>query len=347
MIANIPQLNLPWISSPFFEKILADSSLDQETKNLVQHYATYGYLIIEPEIENFDETSQQIIQNLEPHYQGNIRIQDAWKFNEYVRKIAIAPKVLSLLRILYQREPIPFQTLNFPVGTQQATHSDTIHFNSVPSQFMCGVWVALEDIDTDNGPLHYYPKSQKLPVFDLLDLGLDATGSKTVHENYAIYDQFIRYYIQYLGLSKIDITLRKGQAMIWSANLLHGGSPILDANRTRHSQVTHYFFSDCIYYTPLFTDPFLKNIHTKEITNIATGEIVPHVYNGQKINFMELVQEAPSNSHLEQLKTQVKSLKEALDNATHEMTSMSSSKFWKLRNKWISFKQTIRGSKGN
>ena len=31
---------------------------------------------------------------------------------------------------------------------------------------MCGVWVALEDITEDNGPLHYYPGSHRLPDYD-------------------------------------------------------------------------------------------------------------------------------------------------------------------------------------
>ena len=60
----------------------------------------------------------------------------------------------------YGREPLPFQTLNFRVGTQQEPHSDAFHFNSDPPGFMCGVWVALEDIDEASGPLVYFPGSQ-------------------------------------------------------------------------------------------------------------------------------------------------------------------------------------------
>jgi len=30
---------------------------------------------------------------------------------------------------------------------------------------MCGVWLALEDIDADNGPLIYYPGSHRGPHF--------------------------------------------------------------------------------------------------------------------------------------------------------------------------------------
>jgi hypothetical protein len=41
--------------------------------------------------------------------------------------------------------------------------------------------------------------------------------------------------------------------VLWASNLLHGGSPQTDKKRTRHSQVTHYFFEGCRVFTPLHT----------------------------------------------------------------------------------------------
>ena len=41
---------------------------------------------------------------------------------------------------------------------------------------------------------------------------------------------------------------------MWHANLLHGGAPQRDTSRTRHSQVTHYFFEGCRYWTPMLSD---------------------------------------------------------------------------------------------
>ena len=41
--------------------------------------------------------------------------------------------------------------------------------------------------------------------------------------------------------------LEPGQALIWAANLFHGGSPIVDTTRTRLSQVTHYYFEGCFF----------------------------------------------------------------------------------------------------
>lgn len=74
------------------------------------------------------------------------RLQDAWEFHADAKALAVHASILRILKLFYQRDPIPFQTLNVALGTEQSTHSDAVHFHSVPHRFMCGVWVALEDI---------------------------------------------------------------------------------------------------------------------------------------------------------------------------------------------------------
>ncbi|WP_293141640.1 phytanoyl-CoA dioxygenase family protein [Okeania sp. SIO3I5] len=291
---TIPVMNLPWVESPFFEQIFSQLNLDNETRKFVKQFAEQGYVIIDDlGIENIGEIIDRIVNNLTPIYgdKGKVesawiyydRIQDAWTFNQDVKEIATAPKIINLLKILYQREPIPFQTLNFRFGTEQSTHSDSIHFSSVPARFMCGVWIALEDIDANNGPLHYYPGSHKLPIFDLNDLGITGSYQNKPYDIYPVYEEFLQSLIEHNGLEKVELYVKKGQALIWAANLLHGGSPVLDKNRTRYSQVTHYYFSDCMYYIPLLSDPFLHRIHFKEVKNMLTEEVVNHIYNGEKL----------------------------------------------------------------
>ena len=314
---TIPEMNLPWVDSPFFEQIFNQLNLDNSTREIVKQFAEQGYVIIDDlGIENISEIVDRIVKDLTPIYgeKGKVksawiyndRIQDAWTFNQDVKKIATAPHIINLLKILYQREPIPFQTLNFRFGTEQSTHSDSIHFSSVPARFMCGVWVALEDIDANNGPLHYYPGSHKLPIFDLNDLGITGSYQNKPYDIYPVYEEFLQSLIEYNGLKKVELYVKKGQALIWAANLLHGGSPVLDKNRTRYSQVTHYYFSDCMYYIPLLSDPFLCRVHFKEVKNIITGEVVNHVYNQDKIEIN------PEEYEIERLKYQLLRFEEEL-----------------------------------
>lgn len=220
-------------------------------------------------------------------YKFGARVQDAWRTHESVRQLATHPTVLETLHTLYARKPQPFQTLNFPIGTQQPTHSDTIHFNSMPSGYMCGIWVALEDIDENNGPLKYFPGSHKLPEVTMEDVeagavvggvsrsfkqkffdslrqiltsrkeGINMSGmtmdAMTGGKNYQDYEAFIADMVAKAQMRSEFGLLKKGQALIWAANLLHGGSPHHDRSRTRFSQVTHYYFEGCKYYTPLFS----------------------------------------------------------------------------------------------
>ena len=225
------------------------------TKAQVREFDQNGFVIFDTKIRA--SKIDALISNIEAHYdkthlaptggyRHGVRIQDAWRFDEEVKMLATLRVTRRALKQLFGRQPLPFQTLNFPIGTQQAPHSDTIHFNSIPSGFMAGVWIALEDIDENNGPLIYYPGSHKLPEYTMQDFGLGAGYSY-----YSQYEAHIGDVIKKHNLKPEFGLLKKGQAFIWHANLLHGGSVQHDKSRTRHSQVTHYYFDDCRYYTPM------------------------------------------------------------------------------------------------
>lgn len=281
--------NLPWTESPFFDRELAESGLSDEDKAFVKSFADNGYVTFDPMLEPglIDDLNRNMAPRFDSIAGDDLRIQDAWTYEETVRKIAVSDVVLDKLRLLYQREPVPFQTLSFKVGTQQATHSDMVHFNSIPQRFMCGVWIAMEDITADNGPLHYYPGSHKLPFYDMIDLGVKASDNIETKRQimaYAIdYTNFIRDMIKALSLNKQTLRIKKGQAMIWSANLLHGGEPINTPGATRKSQVTHYYFEDCIYYVPRLSDIAINKLYLNNLVNIRTGEKVVNTYFGEEV----------------------------------------------------------------
>jgi hypothetical protein len=267
-------------NKPFYET--APVGFDHD----VDRFSEDGFL--SPDFRISEDTVSQVVEDLTPHWYGegsvlaSNRTHDAWSFSPAVKQIAADPRILDLLEKLYGRKPIPFQTLNFAVGSEQKAHSDAIHFNTLPTGFVCGVWVALEDVDESSGPLHYYRGSHTHSEYALLDaLGKDPLAPFPAMRDYHDhYEGFLDTVIARRGFEQQLLLAQQGQIFIWSAGLLHGGAPIKDTSRTRFSQVTHYFFDDCLYFTPRLSHPHLGNYWLRHVQNIGTGENIPHVLNG-------------------------------------------------------------------
>jgi hypothetical protein len=275
------QLAIPPTESPFFERFLATVELSDGDRALMREFSEKGYVVVDAGIDDFDALAARVIAELAPHYTGGVhrRVAEAWYFSDDVRRIAAAPKLLATLHTLYQRRAIPFQTLNFDRGTEQPAHSDTLHFNSVPRRYMCGVWVALEDIDADSGPLVVYPGSHMLPDFDMHDLGLELGP-----EHYEEYERLMGEVARAKGFEEVAVTPKKGQAIVWAANLLHGGQAVRNPEKTRQSQVTHYYFEDGLYYFPMSSDPYTKSPCMREVIDLSTGRFIAHRHRGVELD---------------------------------------------------------------
>ena len=72
--------------------------------------------------------------------------------------------------------------------------------------------------------------------------------------------------------------------LIWAANLIHGGKAVLDPLRTRWSQVNHYYFENCVYYTPMWSNMHTGELFVRNIQHIGTGQEVPNRLNGKPVN---------------------------------------------------------------
>jgi ectoine hydroxylase-related dioxygenase (phytanoyl-CoA dioxygenase family) len=188
---------------------------------------------------------------------GVNRIQDAWRRAPAVRALALHPEVRRLLDTAFGRASFPFQTLNFLRGSQQDLHSDSIHFSAAPERFMCGVWIALEDVELDAGPLVYLAGSHTLPILTMQD--------------YGTYTAVLATRLANAGFEEKPAVLPKGHALVWAANLVHGGAPIARVDSTRRSLVVHFYFDDCAYYTPMFSnlDQGVRKLRTPP--DIRTG----------------------------------------------------------------------------
>ena len=284
---DMSQMNLPWVESPFFSDIIKTKNIPEEDKKLASEYYENGFIVLSNIFTN--ELIDQIKSEMNDKgfnenfpiqtFRNNIRIQDLWQYSDSVKELACHPKIMDTLKMLYEREPVPFQTLNFKVGTQQKAHSDTLHFSSLPARYMCGVWVALEDITEDNGPLFYYPGSHRNPEYNFSDF--KNTTEDTSYENYPEYETCMEDLMEKSSYKKKKFLAKKGDALIWSSNIIHGGSPVEDPQSTRYSQVTHYYFENCIYYTPMLSNMVTKELFIRRnLVDIKTGQIAEQNFNG-------------------------------------------------------------------
>ena len=267
-LINEKSVSIPWFESIFANKILKNKKrLSSKYKQRGKFFINNGYLILKNVInERFIDSLQndfnKIINSNEfrknPkyfHYNSSPRVIEGWKKSVYIKKLCFQKEVTSFLYFMYGKKPVPVSTINFLKGTEQPLHSDYIHFGTSPELYLAGAWYALENVDETNGPLIICPKSHKLSSIDFTDLNLKIPKSTSeLKTNYTIYENYLEEIIKVKKLKKKKIHLKKGDVLIWSANLLHGGSKIKYRNKTRLSQVIHYHFNNLNkIYNPCFS----------------------------------------------------------------------------------------------
>jgi hypothetical protein len=259
----------PFVEGPELEAALDRAGADAKTRRFARELSETGLgrLDLGPDA---DALCDAVLAEVEPMFADAsvYRIQDAWLRSAAVRRLATLPAIVDTLSLVYGRPAFPFQTLNFKRGSQQGLHSDAVHFHAEPALFMCGVWIALEDTRPDAGPLTYVPGSHKLPVLTMRGAGVEA--ARPTDADYArAYVPALAAKLEASGLPRAEVLPRKGEAVVWAANLAHGGAPIANPGATRRSLVVHFYFDGCVYYTPVHSD--VEAGHLAVPANVITG----------------------------------------------------------------------------
>ena len=171
--------------------------------------------------------------------------------------------LLDFITEVIDDEPCVMGSLNFERGSEQGLHSDCIFFWPEPSYQMVGVWVALEDISPNSGPLTYVPGSHKLPFYFVDDLcekfpeakklvidGKNGTNKdNNVSELGNLWTKNLNELIIENSLEERILQLRAGDVVVWHSQLVHGGSRVIDKKLSRKASVFHFIGQDTSLYT--------------------------------------------------------------------------------------------------
>ncbi|MEM1321041.1 MAG: phytanoyl-CoA dioxygenase family protein [Bacteroidota bacterium] len=261
----------PWLDRPQGREALRAhpyfATLEEELQQQLLQFTDQGYMILrgfysEEEVEQLNGTVDQLLEAQKANYNYTGRkIMDAFRASPLVdQQFFRNPRLLELLEFTMGRKIVPFQTINFTQGSEQRAHSDSIHMTTEPEGYLIASWTALEDIDENSGPLFYYPGSHQMPYVTCQDYQSGNTQWTIGDESYKRYEDKIEAILAEKTFEKQYFLAKKGDVLIWHANLLHGGSPIKDERTTRKSMVAHYFCEGVICYHEISQRPALLEL---------------------------------------------------------------------------------------
>lgn len=164
------------------------------------------------------------------------KINDLYLEYDIIRKVVLDARLCDIIERLFGGTPLLCNSLNFEYGSQQSDHVDSFYMPSRVANGMLASWIALEDVKHNNGPVHYFAGSHKIPPYLFSHGKTNAIAS----EMPACRD-YLESEVSKRGLTPTCFLAEKGDVLIWHSQLLHGGSPIEEPRQTRKSLVSHYF----------------------------------------------------------------------------------------------------------
>ena len=221
-----------------------------------------GYMIIEKlfsdeTIDKINDEIDLLIRKKKLNFNSSHKLLFANRKSTFIKSITKDPLLHAVLEFILDKEVVAFQTINFFKGSEQRAHSDSVHMTTYPLGYLIAAWIALEDTNSENGPLFYYPGSHRLPYLLNNDFNEGETALTLGKKNYDDYEDRVETLLRQNPFEKKSFHAKKGDVLIWHANLVHGGSPIINPALTRKSMVIHFYAKDVIKYHEITERPSL------------------------------------------------------------------------------------------
>jgi phytanoyl-CoA hydroxylase len=214
----------------------------------IEHYQREGWAVVEG-VFTTDQCQELVTHMLDLHagkksLEGFApraadqlqRTHNQHWYDPTAREWLIAPPLREPLIQCLGDEPDGIQTMYFWVGSEQGRHQDQYYLPGCMS-----AWIALMDVDEDNGAMWVQPGSHK----GRLLTGSDFAEGGEFHEwdyNAAVDELFTRN-----DLPEIPVCVQQGDVVFFDGVLVHRGGPIGQPGSYRHSLANHYIahgFSD-------------------------------------------------------------------------------------------------------
>jgi hypothetical protein len=168
------------------------------------------------------------------------RVVDSYVALPQALDLFTSPALMKFLALIFDAPPLLFQSLSFDQGSQQGLHQDTAYVVVDQPLELAACWIALQDVRAGSGELIYLPGSHRYPDYDFGRGKKHWSGEAADQDVHVAWSAWIHEEGRRRGLAQQSFLARKGDILVWHADLAHGGAQVEDASLTRQSLVGHF-----------------------------------------------------------------------------------------------------------
>ena len=210
-------------------------------------YEENGYLVLE---RVFSKTEcQRFVAHMEDLHAGHKHLEGFFQQDKYGARTfnqhLYDPRVLDVLIDSRLRRPLAacfggeaegIQTMHFYEGSEHPLHQDQYYLPDCMS-----AWIAMVDVDANNGPLIVQPGSHKGRLITKRDVPMRLLPGETYeHQQHNRYFPAVNAVFQENGTEAVEVMVNAGDVILFDGKLIHGGAEILKPGTRRHALACHY-----------------------------------------------------------------------------------------------------------
>ena len=161
-------------------------------------------------------------------------------------------RLTQFMHAIFEEQPLLFQSISFDMGSGQGIHRDTAYVVVDRPMEMLACWIALEDVRPGSGELQYIVGSHRLPDFQFAD---QRKHWNSQQDGAQAHDLWLKRLLEESAQRQLPVRsfmAKRGDILIWHADLAHGGAPISNYELTRKSLVGHY--------CPVSAEPYFMEV---------------------------------------------------------------------------------------
>ena len=126
--------------------------------------------------------------------------------------------------------------MHFFAGSEHPLHQDQYYLPDCMS-----AWIAMVDVDQDNGPLVVQPGSHKGRLVTRSDARHELQPGETyLEQQHGRYFPLVREVFRDNGREQAQVLVNQGDVVLFHGRLIHGGAPVRRPGTPRHALACHY-----------------------------------------------------------------------------------------------------------